>query len=196
MKPEPSFVLASASPRRQQLLSQLGLHFTVDPAEVDESVHPNEAPADYVKRVAAAKAKKVHPRHGGKVVLACDTSVVVDTEILGKPESDVEGKRMLRRLSGRGHRVLSAVAVLSPGGLRVELVSTEVDFRRLNHWEIDWYVATHEGKDKAGGYASQGIAAAFITRMVGSHTNVIGLPLVEALELLERGGVDLPWRPT
>ncbi len=195
MKPEPSFVLASSSPRRKQLLSQLGLHFVVDPAEVDETVHLGETPEEYVTRVASEKARVVHPRHGGRVVLACDTSVVVDAEILGKPESDVDAKRMLRRLSGRGHRVLSAVAVMSPGGLRVELVNTEVDFRRLNHWEIDWYVATGEGKDKAGGYASQAIAAAFITRMDGSHTNVIGLPLVEALALLERGGVDLPWRP-
>ena len=166
----------------------------VDPADVDESVLPQEAPDDYVKRVASAKAKRVHARHGGKVVLACDTSVVVDTEILGKPESDVDAKRMLRLLSGRSHRVVSCVAVLSPGGLRTEQVSTAVEFRRLNHWEIDWYVATQEGKDKAGGYASQARAAAFIEKMEGSHTNVIGLPLPEALNLLERGGVEMPWR--
>ncbi len=195
MKSEPSFVLASASPRRQELLSQLGLVFEVDPAEVDESVHPDEAPDEYVKRVAVAKAKRVHGRHGGKVVLACDTSVVVDAEILGKPLSAVDAKRMLRLLSGRSHRVVSCVAVVSPGGLRTESVSTAVGFRRLNHWEIDWYVATGEGKDKAGGYASQARASAFIEKMEGSHTNVIGLPLIEALNLLERGGVEMPWRP-
>ncbi|MFT3838186.1 MAG: Maf family protein [Myxococcaceae bacterium] len=195
MKSEPSFVLASASPRRKELLGQLGLTFLVDPADVDESVLPGEPPDEYVKRVSTAKAKVVHARHDGKVVLACDTSVVVDTEILGKPESDVDAKRMLRLLSGRSHRVVSCVAVLSPGGLRTERVSTSVEFRRLNHWEIDWYVATHEGKDKAGGYASQARAAAFIEKMQGSHTNVIGLPLPEALNLLERGGVEMPWRP-
>jgi septum formation protein len=192
----PSFVLASASPRRKELLAQLGLFFEIDPADIDESVHPGEPPDDYVKRVASAKAKLVHSRHAKKVVLACDTSVVVDTEILGKPESPVDGKRMLRLLSGRTHRVVSCVAVMSPGGLRTELVSTSVEFRRLSHWEIDWYVATTEGKDKAGGYASQARAAAFIEKMQGSHTNVIGLPLVEALQLLEKGGVDLPWRPS
>ena len=195
MKPEPSFVLASASPRRRDLLSQLGLAFLVDPADVDESVHPKEQPDDYVRRVSSAKAKVVHARQGGKVVLAADTSVVVDAEILGKPDSDVDGKRMLRLLSGRSHRVVTCVAVLSPGGLRTDLVSTAVEFRRLTHWEIDWYVGTGEGEDKAGGYASQARAAAFITRMDGSHTNVIGLPLVEALGLLERGGVEMPWRP-
>lgn len=185
-------VLASSSPRRQELLRQLGLTFTVDPADLDESVRPLEAPRAYVERLARAKAAAVAARHPGAAVLAADTSVVVDERILGKPADEAEGRAMLELLSGRAHEVLTSVAVQA-GGLESMVVSTAVRFRRLSPAEIAWYVATGEGRDKAGGYASQARAGAFITAMDGSSTSVIGLPLAESVAMLERAGVPMPW---
>ena len=185
-------VLASSSPRRPELLRQLGLTFTVDPADLDESVRPLEAPRAYVERLARAKAAAVAARHPGAAVLAADTSVVVDERILGKPADEAEGRAMLELLSGRAHEVLTSVAVQA-GGLESMVVSTAVRFRRLSPAEIAWYVATGEGRDKAGGYASQARAGAFITAMDGSSTSVIGLPLAESVAMLERAGVPMPW---
>ena len=187
-----SFVLASTSPRRHALLSQLGLTFVVDAPEVDETVRAAEAPAVYVERVARAKAAVVAHRHPALPVLAADTSVVVGDDVLGKPENDAHAKRMLHRLSGADHRVLTGVALDGPARAFV-LVETVVTFRLLSPSEIDWYVATGEGRDKAGGYASQARAAAFICSMQGSATNVIGLPLAETVGLLAKAGVRLPW---
>ncbi len=188
----PRLVLASASPRRQQLLSQLGLEFEVAPADLDESVLPGEAPRIYVERLARAKAAATSQKHPGAVCLAADTSVVVDAEILGKPADEAEGRAMLRRLSGRSHVVMTGVAVAGPTAASL-VVETVVRFRALSEPEIAWYAATSEGRDKAGGYASQARAGAFIEAMEGSPTSVIGLPLVEAVELLRRAGVELPW---
>lgn len=190
MKP---FILASGSPRRRELLGQLGLAFEVLSADLDEAVLPDEPPARYVERLARAKAEAVHAKRPGAVVLAADTSVVIDGAILGKPGDDaLAGAAMLKRLSGQTHQVMTGVAV---AGERVEslVVTTDVVFRPLSDAEIDWYVATGEGRDKAGGYAVQGRAGAFISELNGSATSVIGLPLAEAVELLRRAGVALPW---
>jgi septum formation protein len=168
------------------------LSFIIDAPEVDEAVRADEAPGVYVERIARSKAAVVAGRHPGLPVLAADTSVVVDQEVLGKPESDAHARAMLEQLSGRDHRVLTGIAV--DGGSRAfVLVETVVTFRPLTPAEINWYVSTGEGKDKAGGYASQARAASFILSMQGSATNVIGLPLSEALGLLSQAGVAMPW---
>lgn len=185
-------VLASASPRRQQLLAQLGLHFEIAPADLDEAVIPGELPRSYVERLARAKAAATATKHPGALCLAADTSVVVDRDILGKPRDPAEGRAMLQRLAGREHWVMTGVAVAGPftGSLVVE---TRVRFRPLSDGEIAWYVATGEGTDKAGGYASQARAGAFIEAMDGSATSVIGLPLAETILLLQRAGLPMPW---
>jgi septum formation protein len=180
-----SFVLASGSPRRRQLLEQLGLKFEVRAPDVDESVLPGEQPAAYVERLARAKAAAV----SGAIVLAADTTVAVGAEILGKPADAGDARRMLQLLSGREHSVFTGIA--THRGSRV--VETKVAFKPLTAAEIEWYVGTPEPYDKAGGYGIQGLAAAFITHIGGSPTNVIGLPLPETLELLAQAGLHLPW---
>lgn len=188
-----SFILASGSPRRRELLGQLGLSFDVLAAELDESVRPQERPKAYVERLAREKAVAVQSRRPGSIVLAADTSVVVDDAILGKPGADArEGAAMLRSFSGRTHQVMTGVAVAA-AQVQSLVVTSDVVFRALSEAEIAWYVATGEGADKAGGYALQGKAAAFISAIVGSSTSVIGLPLAEAVELLRVAGVRLPW---
>lgn len=183
-------VLASASPRRRELLSFLGVPFEVHPANLDETQLPGEGAHAYVERLARAKAG----HHAAvEIALAADTSVVIDDEVLGKPGRDAQlGAQMLRRLSGRAHQVLTGVAVASGGRVHAQVVSSEVHFRALTEREIAWYVGTGEGHDKAGGYALQGRAGVFISRVVGSPSNVIGLPLTETVELLRRAGVKLP----
>lgn len=183
--------LASASPRRKELLSYLGVPFEIFPADLDESVIAGEHAQTYVERLARAKAM-ARPGEGG-FVLAADTSVVIDDEILGKPGLDASlGVAMLRRLSGRAHQVMTGVAVSSPGGVHSQVVVSQVHFRSLSPGEINWYVATQEGADKAGGYALQGRAGAFITSVVGSPSNVVGLPLAETVALLRAAGFRLP----
>jgi len=199
----PRLILASASPRRRELLALLGVTFDVQAADVDESVREGELPHVYVERLAREKAQAIAARSPGAFVLAADTSVVVDEEILGKPgASDAEGARMLRRLSGRAHQVMTGIACsLSPWGegqgeglhLSSAVVTTDVRFKPLTDAEITWYLSTREGHDKAGGYAVQGHAGAFITALTGSSSSVIGLPLAETAALLARAGYPLPW---
>jgi septum formation protein len=185
-------VLASASPRRKELLGHLGVPFDIAAADVDESVHAGEGARAYVARLAVAKAAALSSP--GAVVVAADTSVVVDDHILGKPGDDaVLGARMLRSLSGRTHQVMTGVAVTFGQRREQCVVLTDVAFRALTDAEIGWYVATGEGRDKAGGYALQGRAGLFIERVVGSSTNVIGLPLTETVALLQAVGFPLPW---
>ena len=173
-------VLASASPRRQELLARLDLEFDLLPTEVDETPLPGEAPRVYVRRVAQAKAEAAHALRPDAWVLAADTTVVVDDEILGKPADGADAARMLERLSGRRHLVLTATCLLRPGEPTVRrLVATEVAMRALDAAEIDRYVASGEWHGKAGGYGAQGRAAAFIREINGSYTNVVGLPLAE-----------------
>jgi len=191
-RPPARLLLASGSPRRRELLAHLGVPFEVAAADLDEAVRPRERPEAYVERLARAKAEALA---AGEVhVLAADTSVVIDEEILGKPGPDAEANAaMLRRLQGRTHRVLTGVAVAHRGTTRARVVSSEVEFRPLEEAELAWYAATGEGSDKAGGYAIQGRASLFIRAVRGSSSNVIGLPMAETVELLREAGFPLPW---
>jgi septum formation protein len=189
----PRLVLASQSPRRRELLGQLGLALEVRPAHADESVAPGEPPRDYVLRVARDKARAV----AGELVLAADTAVVLGGEVLGKPADEADARRMLGALSGTEHEVLTAVVVRrgapAPALELDALVATKVRFARLSAREIDWYVATGEPLDKAGAYAIQGAGGAFVLSVEGSVSNVVGLPLAETAALLRRAGLPLPW---
>ena len=201
----PVLVLCSASPRRRELLRSLGLSFEVEAPHLDESRKPGEPPAALAERLAREKAMAglaaFHARSPVRAVaIAADTVVAVGDADLGKPAGRDDAARMLRALSGRVHRVTSGVCVAGPTepqdaecALRSIAVSTEVRFRRLSEAEIAWLAASGDGDDKAGGYALQGLAGAFIERIEGSVTSVIGLPLVETLGLLAEAGVRLPW---
>lgn len=185
-------ILASSSPRRRELLSQLGVSFLVQGADIDESVQPGEPPARYVERLAREKAAAVAARSPGALVLAADTTVVRDDEILGKPQDVADAERMLTSLAGRAHEVLTGIAVDGPARAS-RVVRTEVRFRSLSREEIAWYARSGEPLDKAGAYALQGAAGAFITGIQGSPSNVVGLPLAETVELLRQAGLRLPW---
>jgi septum formation protein len=183
-----SLVLASSSPRRAELLRAAGIEFEVMAAHVDETAHAGEIPEAYVRRVAEDKARAITSRVSGSIVLAADTTVVVDDRMLAKPEDDGDAKRMLRMLSGRTHQVLTAVAVCRAGAAGASLVEVErtaVAFAPLTEFEIDWYVATGEPRDKAGAYAIQGYASRFVTRIDGSYSNVVGLPIALVYEMLK-----------
>lgn len=187
----PLLTLASASPRRRELLGALGLALEVRPAHTDETPRPGEAPVDYARRVAREKARAVD----GELVLAADTTVAVDGALLGKPRDEADAARMLRSLSGRSHQVISAVCVRRPA-VRLEfdaVTTTEVEVAPLSEAVIAWYVGTGEPRDKAGAYAVQGLFGAFVRAVRGSVTGVIGLPLDETLGLLRRAGYPLPW---
>jgi len=182
-------ILASASPRRTALLREAGYRFDVEPADVDESELAGERPGAYVLRVAGLKARAIAGKHPGSVVLAADTTVVIDGVMLGKPVSEDEAGAMLARLSGRTHEVLTGV-VVSGGGCEVaDVVTTRVRFRELTADEIAWYVATGEPHDKAGAYGVQGLAGRFVDAVEGSYTNVVGLPVRAVRALLASQGV-------
>ena len=186
-------VLASQSPRRREMLADLGLQLDVRPADVDETTRPGEPARDYALRVAREKARAI-ALDGDVAVLGADTTVVVDGEILGKPVDDEDARRMLRRLSGRAHEVVSAVCVRTRDAELEDVVASAVHLDPLSDAFIDWYVASGEPHDKAGAYAIQGLASAVVRRVDGSVSSVIGLPLAETLALLSRAGVGLPWR--
>jgi septum formation protein len=179
-------VLASASPRRLDLLRQIGLEpDAIDPADTDETPAPRELPRAYALRMAEAKLAAVMPRHpANAVVLAADSVVAVGRRILPKAESEAEARACLALLSGRRHKVLGGVAVGRAGKVRMRLVETAVRFKRLERAEVDAYVQSGEWRGKAGGYAIQGRAAAFVSFLSGSYSNVVGLPLFETLALL------------
>jgi septum formation protein len=188
----PTLVLASASPRRRDLLRRLGLDPALRPVDLDETPHGDEPPHDLVVRLAAAKAAAGADRgEGDEVVLAADTEVVLDGTVLGKPVDDADAAAMLRRLNGRTHEVVTGLAVRRGAIARLATVTTEVDFRHLTDDEIAWYVATGEPAGKAGGYALQGAGAALVAGIAGSDTNVIGLPLAETVALLREVGLDV-----
>ncbi len=196
-EPTPALLLASRSPRRRELLEQAGIAFRVVDVLVDETVRPGEAPAAYVARVAADKARaavQALPVDGRAPVLAADTSVVVDGKVLGKPADSQHAAAMLRRLSGRTHEVMTAVALADGARLHSALSTSRVRFRALSDADIDAYVATGEPVDKAGAYAIQGIAACFIEHLDGSYSGVMGLPLFETAQLLAQVGILLPPR--
>ena len=184
-------ILASGSPRRRELLAGLGLHLEVRPVDIDESPRPGEDAKTYVGRLAEEKARE--QAEPGELILAADTVVAIDGELLGKPASKDDACRMLRRLSGRAHDVLTGVAVFDPADDRLELevVSTAVVFNELTSAEIDWYVEGGEPMDKAGAYGIQGQAALFIERLDGNYSNVVGLPLPAVYRLLRSMGVRI-----
>jgi septum formation protein len=186
---EPRIVLASASPRRAELLRAAGFEFDVQPARVDESVHADERPEQYVRRVADAKARTVLAHAGDAVVLAADTTVVIDGQILGKPVDDADASRMLRLLSGRRHQVLTAVTLARHARVLTSIAITDVKFAPLSDDEIAWYIATGEPFDKAGAYAVQGFASRFVARIDGSYSNVVGLPVALVYAMLRELGV-------
>jgi septum formation protein len=190
---EPRFVLASASPRRAELLAAAGQTFDIVASDADEVVRAGEPPYEFASRVAGDKARAVAARAPDRWVLAADTIVVVDESILGKPSDPGEASGMLARLSGRAHEVATAFTLLGPGGREraAECVVTSVVFRPLDPGEIDSYVATGEPLDKAGAYAIQGGAKRFVRQVRGSLTNVIGLPMDEVERALRAAGL---WR--
>jgi septum formation protein len=183
-------VLASASPRRLDLLRQIGIEpDLVDPADIDETPLPAELPRLYAARLARAKAETVRPRHPDAIILAADTVVACGRRILGKPEDERAARAFLTLLSGRRHRVVGAIVVMNPNGnISTREVVSQVLFKRLAKSEIDAYLATGEWRGKAGGYAIQGKAAAFVAWMAGSYSNVVGLPLYETAQLLTGHG--------
>ncbi|MGD8957368.1 MAG: Maf family protein [Chromatiaceae bacterium] len=187
-------ILASQSPRRAELLTQIGIEFRVVATAIDESVHPDERAADYVERVAIAKAKRVHDEFPDCPVLGSDTAVVIDHTLLGKPRDREQGIDMLLRLSGRTHEVLTGVAVVAEQ-VHYRLNLSRVTLRNISPQEAAAYWATGEPADKAGGYAIQGLAAVFVERIEGSYSGIMGLPLFETMQILAAIGVQSRWRP-
>ena len=185
----PLVCLASVSPRRHELLAQIGVPHTVVAADIDESVRTGEAPRDYVLRMARQKALTVRERGETLPVLAADTTVVLDNTIFGKPRDRDEGLAMLGRLSGRTHEVLTAVALANSRDVTLRLSVSTVRLRGLTSEECAAYWDTGEPRDKAGGYAIQGAAAVFIESLRGSYSGVMGLPLFETGELVRAAGV-------
>ena len=184
-------VLASASPRRQALLAQLGLHVKVLPVTIDERPQSGEMPTQYVTRLARAKAKAAAGRCSGLPILGADTVMVIDDQMLGKPVDRTAGLAMLAQLSGRAHQVMSAVCLITPDLEETCFSVTTVWFRNITAPERAAYWATGEPIDKAGGYAIQGLGAVFVTALHGSYSGVVGLPLFEAARLLEKVGITV-----
>jgi septum formation protein len=192
-----TLVLASASPRRRDLLEQLGVRYLCEPAAIDESRRAGETPTTYVERMAQEKAQLVAGRYpgAGYAVLAADTIVLVEGDVLGKPVDHFDGLAMLAKLSGRSHCVITAVCLARAGKVSRELVETRVDFIPLTRELCEAYLATDEPWDKAGAYAIQGLAAAFVRSIHGSYSNVVGLPLCETWGLLRAEGIRTSLEP-
>jgi septum formation protein len=186
---QPVIRLASASPRRRELLAQIGVPHAVTGAHIDESVLPGEVPRDYVQRMARSKALVVWEQDRSLAVLAADTTVVLDNAIFGKPQDRADCIRMLATLSGRTHQVLTAVALASEKGIALRLSVSDVRFRTLTGEECAAYWDTGEPRDKAGAYAIQGRAAVFVESLIGSYSGVMGLPLFETAELLRAASI-------
>ena len=185
-----SFILASASPRRQQLLQEIGLQFDVIPGDVNENFLRNEAPVEYVTRMSREKSNTISTKKPDSWVLAADTIVVIDGEILGKPQTRDEARDMLMKLSGRKHRVVTGFTIekKSVNVLMSDTVESTVLFKMIEKDELEWYVNSSEPYDKAGAYAVQGMAGYFVKEIHGSYTNVVGLPLTEVVTALKEVG--------
>ncbi len=193
-------ILASSSPRRKALLSQVGLKFDIIPSKLPESIHPGESPLDYSRRMAAAKAREVADRIQSleeNWVIGADTVVVCNGEILGKPVSQDDARAMLQKISGREHQVLTSFCIvhLPSRNRRERSVESHVRIKSLNSQEIEGYIRTGETSDKAGSYAIQGIGSFMVTEIRGSYTNVVGLPIPELLEELVKLGVSPLFSP-
>jgi septum formation protein len=185
-----SLILASASPRRQDMLRSVGLKFKIIPAHVNENCLAGESPRQHVKRLASDKAMVIAKKYPEAWVLGADTIVVIDGIILGKPENKIQARKMLRKLSGREHKVFTGftIAHVAAEIYRTKVIQSAVQFKTISPQEMEWYAASDEPYDKAGGYAVQGQGAYFIRSIRGSYTNVIGLPLCEVLEELKSFG--------
>ncbi len=192
---EDQLVLASASPRRRELLQQIGLKFQVIPSQAEEHILAGETPEEHVVRLSLDKATEVANRNNiaGRWFIGSDTIVLYNNQILGKPRDEAHAKEMLKQLSGREHRVLSGYAIIDrqTGEQRAEAVSTKVWFRQLTEGEITGYIATGEPADKAGAYAIQGLGVCFVARIEGSYTNVVGLPLCKLTLAMKELSVPL-----
>ncbi|HNQ65750.1 MAG TPA: Maf family protein [Smithella sp.] len=183
-----SLILASASPRRQEMLRSAGVHVKIIPAHVNEKYLTGETPRQHVRRLSSLKAMKVAVENPDACVLGADTIVVIDGTVLGKPRNKTQAKTMLKKLSGRQHTVFTGFTVvrLSFGIRSTGVVQSVVRFKTIHPDEMEWYIAGDEPYDKAGGYALQGQGACFVRSIRGSYTNVIGLPLCEVLETLKK----------
>jgi septum formation protein len=179
-----TLILASASPRRRELLTQAGLRFDVLPAHIDETRRADEAPADYVLRLALEKAEVIFALHPNATVLGADTTVVLDGAVLNKPADRADAERMLRALSGRMHLVQTGIAVLARGVRRSAIETTSVSFDTIPEPDLAHYLASGDSLDKAGAYGIQGYAARWITRIEGDFFNVVGLPIATTVRLL------------
>jgi septum formation protein len=192
---EPGWILASASPRRREILGQLGLRFKVDPCTDPEPLKkPSELPSNYVRRVCRLKAATVAKRHPDSRIIAADTLVVVNDAILGKPSSRAEAGDMLRRLGGRRHEVLTGLCLTTTGEQQrgySSVTRSSVYFRRMSDDDIDWYLNTEEYRDKAGSYGIQGFASLFIDRVEGCYFNIVGFPVSEFARLCRRAKIHL-----
>ncbi|MCX5851239.1 MAG: Maf family protein [Deltaproteobacteria bacterium] len=186
-----SFILASVSPRRRMLLKEAGLDFEVIPSGIHETFRSGETVREHVIRLSREKAREVSSRRPGSWVLAADTIVVIDGDVIGKPRTPQDARMILTRLSGREHTVVTGFTVMHGAGISCvsDAVESKVLFKTIPGDEIEWYITTDEPYDKAGGYAVQGKAAFFIKEIRGSHTNVIGLPLCEVMQALKNAGV-------
>ena len=193
---EPRLILASSSPRRKHLLEQAGLTFEVAPGTVDEKNILADSPEDHVRLLATAKSKEVARHYPNAHVIGADTIVVIEDMILGKPASKAEARDMLKKLSGRNHAVLTGYTVRCDRSeyLHSETIRTRVRFKSLTDSEIEWYLETKEPFDKAGGYAIQGQGAFMVKQIIGSYTNVVGLPMSEVIDCLTRIGVSIHLR--
>ena len=191
-KTETELILASASPRRSELLALLGRPFRVQPSAIDESLLPDEAPADYIMRLSRAKVATVAAMQGAGFIVGADTVVVIGGEILGKPLDDGDARKMLRRLAGRWHAVMTGVAIYDcqTGGEAAGFDETKVKFSELTEAEIEWYLSTKEPRDKAGAYAIQGKGGLFIEEIRGNYHNVVGLPLPLLVRLARQLGMQ------
>lgn len=187
---EKKIILASASPRRSELLTAIGVEFEVAPSQVPEHPIPDEAPPDYITRLARAKVIAVARKREGGLVIGADTIVVLDGQLLGKPKDEEDAEQMLRKLSGRWHAVMTGVALYDVGTRRevADYEKTLVRFAQLSEREIGWYVKTGEPMDKAGAYAIQGYGGLFVEEIAGNYSNVVGLPLPLVYRLARRLG--------
>ena len=190
---KPRVILASQSPRRRELLSLVGIAHEVRPADIDETYLPGEVPRDHALRLAREKAQKLGDT--GAVVIGSDTIVVVDGDVLGKPADEAEAARTLRRLSGRTHIVITAVAVSWKGRVEADAETVEVTFHELSDEQIRGYIATREPMDKAGAYGIQGYGATIVARVDGDYFAVMGLPLQRMVLLMGKLGLRYPFGP-
>jgi len=190
---KPVLRLASASPRRRQLLDLIGVPHVITPADIDETPHASERADEYVMRLAREKAEAIWALHQDLPVLAADTTVVVNQEILGKPESEADAAAMLGKLSGREHLVHTGVALRTGPSVKVGISTTQVWFESLTPAQIHAYWASGEPQGKAGAYAIQGLGAVFVSNIAGSYTGVMGLPLFETAQMLRHAGIPV-WR--